>query len=85
MRTPIPLKKKVPDRKVSRLRGNRYAAASLLRFHSSLALRRSSGDLGVPNRGIEAIREIMPATVSITPTSWIRKRFGIPGFYQRES
>ena len=64
---PIPLKKKMADTIVSMLIGKRYA--SLLRFHSSLALRFSAGDSGIPNICAEAINAISPAVVNTTPIS----------------
>lgn len=81
-RMPIPPKKKMAEAMVSRLIGKRYAVASLLRFHSSLALRFSAGDNGVPNTRAEAVKAMKPATTSATPTSWIKKISTIYGFYQ---
>jgi hypothetical protein len=67
---------------VSRLIGKRYADASRLRFHSSLALRFSAGDNGVPKTRAEAVKATKPATASATPTSWIKNISAMDGFYQ---
>jgi hypothetical protein len=79
---PIPPRKKIAEAMVSMLMGKRYT--SLLRFHSSLALRFSAGDNGVPNRCAEAVIAMIPAAANITPTSWIKKMFSTARFYQRE-
>lgn len=63
----IPPKKKVAETTVSRLMGKRYV--SRLRFHSSLALRFSAGDKGVPNTRVDAVNAINPAMVNTTPIS----------------
>jgi hypothetical protein len=68
IRMPMPPKKKIAETMDSKLIGNRYVDRSLLRFHSSLALRRSAGEMGVPNRCAEAVSAMNPAMVSIRPT-----------------
>jgi hypothetical protein len=80
VRIQIPPKKNPTAATVSRLSGRRYV--SLLRFHSSLALRLSVGDKGVPNKCAETVRAIIPAMANIKPTSWIKKMFAIHRFYQ---
>jgi hypothetical protein len=72
---PIPPSKNIVAVMVSRLNGKRYT--SLLRFHSSLALRFSVGDNGVPKRCAEAVSPIIPAMANTKPTSWIRKMLAI--------
>jgi hypothetical protein len=65
IRTPIPARKNRPERITSGVTGSRYV--SLRRFHSSLALRFSAGDKGVPKRWAETISEISPAPARTTP------------------
>jgi hypothetical protein len=64
-RMPIPPRKKIEDKIASRLMGKRKAC--FRRFHSSLDLRFSAGDNGVPNRCAEAVNAIMPAAANTTP------------------
>lgn len=79
---PIPPRKKIEERIVSRFSGKRKTFWR--RFHSSLALCLSAGDNGLPNRCAEAVSAINPATAKTTPTSWIKKILATNGFYQSE-
>jgi hypothetical protein len=80
---PIPPKKKMEDRIVSSVSGKRRTF--FRRFHSSLALCFSAGDMGLPNRRAEAVNAMNPATANATPISWIKKIPATDRFYQRQT
>lgn len=82
-RMPMPPKKKIEDRIVSRLMGKRKTLSR--RFHSSLALRFCAGDMGVPNKWAEAVTAMSPATARTTPINWTTKMFATTRFYQRQT